>query len=167
MHIRRFRTADAQPVSALISRALRETCGGDYTGEYIDELMTRMRAEDMLVYAAKRHFYVACDESAGDKIAGCGAIAPLTDRAGACMLYNIFVLPEYQGRGVGRAIVAALESDDYARQARIIELDASITAVDFYMKLGYAHRSGKAELDANLLYPMTKATGSQPLLYKA
>ncbi len=52
------------------------------------------------------YFYVVCDER---KIVGCGAIVPYWDKEDESNLFTIFVLPECQGKGIGRNIVETLE----------------------------------------------------------
>lgn len=49
-------------------------------------------------------------------------------------LFNIFVLPEYQGKDVGRKIIETLEKDEYFLRAKRVEIPASITACEFYKK---------------------------------
>ena len=44
---------------------------------------------------------------------------------------------EYEGNGIGRMIVNALEQEALSRNIRTVVLDAREPAVDFYQKLGY------------------------------
>lgn len=76
------------------------------------------------------------------KIVGCGGITGYWGSKTESYLLSIFVLPEYQGRGVGRMIVTTLENDEFFRRAWRTEVGSSITAVDFYMKLGYEFKNG-------------------------
>ena len=69
---------------------------------------------------------------------------------------NICILPEYQGKGIGKQIVQTLEKDEYFLRAKRIEIPASITAVGFYKKMGYDYKNGIAELDDEQLYRMEK-----------
>ena len=71
-------------------------------------------------------------------------------------LFTIFVLPEYQRKGVGRAIIEALESDEYFLRANRIEIPASITGVPFYTKMGYGFKNGISEPDADHVIRMEK-----------
>lgn len=63
------------------------------------------------------------------------------------ILLTIFVLPEYQGKGIGRMIIQTLEQDEYFLRANRIEIPASITAVEFYRKMGYDYKNGVKESD--------------------
>lgn len=140
MEIRRYRDEDAEEVSALITETLRVTNSRDYTEEYIEELALRMRPEDIRKRAAEVNFYVVKD---GGKTVGCGGIGPYWGRTDEGRFTNIFVHPGYQGRGIGKLIVKTLESDGFASQVRRIEVPASVTARDFYIKLGYNYRNGE------------------------
>ena len=153
MQIRRFAEADAQEVSDLIVQTIRISNTRDYPAEMMEELIGRMQPADILKRAAWTHFYVAEEEGS---IVGCGAIGPSWDRMTVSSLFNIFVLPGYQGRGIGRQIVEALERDSYALRAERIEVPASITGLPFYLRLGYVFKNGDQELDEELLYRLEK-----------
>lgn len=51
-------------------------------------------------------------------------------------------MPDYQGKGVGRKIIEALEADEYFLRARRTEVGSSLTAVNFYRKMGYEYKNG-------------------------
>ena len=92
--------------------------------------------------AKEVHFYVVCD---AEKIIGCGGITGYLGSTTESYLQTIFVLPDYQGLGLGRIIVETLENDEYFKRAYRIELGASITAVGFYKTLGYEFKNGIEE----------------------
>ena len=150
---RRFETADAGEVSALIAKTLRITNSKDYAPEYIEKDVAQFTPEKVIERAGWTHFYVFCDR---ETIVGCGAIGPYWGREDESSLFNIFVLPEYQGMGIGRKIIEALESDVYALRAKRIEIPASITACSFYRKLGYSYKNGIDTVDDEQLYRLEK-----------
>ena len=96
---------------------------------------------------------MVCDNS---RIIGCGAIAGYWGSTIESILLTIFVLPEYQGKGIGTKIIKTLEQDEFFLRAKRIEIPASITAVEFYRKMGYEYKNGVAELDDELLYRLEK-----------
>ena len=153
MQIRRFRETDADAVSALIAKTLRTTNSRDYPSEYIEDNVRTMTPEHLIRRARWTHFYVACD---GDAVIGCGAIGPYWDKEDESSLFTIFVLPEYQGRGIGREIIRTLEDDEFFLRARRVEIPASITACGFYRKLGYDYKNGIDSVDEEGLYRMEK-----------
>ena len=153
MTIRRFEKEDAEAVSALIARTLRETNIRDYTAEYIENDVRALSPDNLIQRASWMHFYVALD---GEKPVGCGAIGPYWGREDESSLFNIFVLPEYQGQGIGRRIVETLEADEFFLRARRVEIPASITACGFYRRMGYDYKDGIDRPDEELLYRLEK-----------
>ena len=151
--VRRFQKADANEVSALIIKTLRTSNSKDYSPEHIENDVKAFDPEGVLTRAGWTHLYVVCD---GDVIVGCGAIGPYWGKEDESSLFNIFVLPEYQGRGIGRLIVETLEQDEFFLRAKRIEIPASITACEFYKKLGYTHKNGIETVDEEQLYRLEK-----------
>ena len=152
-YVRRFQPSDADEVSALIIKTLRTTNSKDYSAEYIENDVKQFDPEGVIKRAGWTHFYVVCD---GDTIVGCGAIGPYWDKEDESSLFNIFVLPEYQGKGIGRKIIETLESDAYFLRARRIEIPASITACAFYRKMGYTYKDGVDVPDEEQLFRLEK-----------
>lgn len=144
LHIRRFREQDAAETSAVIGEALRVSNAPDYPPEIIQEMLELYTAAGLLEQAEGEHLYVICD---GETIAGCGGVAPYMGSLTESILVTVFVLPEYQGRGVGRKLMEALEEDVYFRRANRVSIHSSITARDFYLKLGYGYQNGVSEPD--------------------
>lgn len=97
--------------------------------------------------------YVVCENN---KLIGCGAIGAYWGKEDESSLFTIFVLPEYQGKGIGRKIIETLEQDEYFLRAKRIEIPASITAVGFYRKMGYDFKNGITEPDEEQLYRLDK-----------
>ncbi len=153
MNIRRFEEKDAQEVSALIARTLRTTNIKDYSPEFIENEVKVLTPEYIAWRASWTHFYVVCD---GETIIGCGAIGPYWGSETESSLFTIFVLPEHQGRGIGRKIIQTLEQDEFALRARRIEIPASVTARDFYRKMGYDYKNGVDRTDEEQLYRLEK-----------
>ena len=71
-------------------------------------------------------------------------------------MFTIFVLPEYQGKGIGRKIIETLEQDEYFLRAKRVEIPASITATPFYLKMGYTYKNGVTEPDEEQLLRLEK-----------
>ena len=151
--VRRFRPEDAGEVSDLIIRTLREINIRDYTPEYIEETAAQMQPEKIIARASWTHFYVLLGENS---IVGCGAIGPYWGKEDESSFFTIFVLPEYQGKGVGRKIIETLEADEYYLRAKRVEIPASITACAFYRKFGYDYKDGVMEPDEEGLIRLEK-----------
>lgn len=153
MKIRKFQESDAEAVSALLAITLRTTNIKDYSSEYIENQIKTHQPQNILERASWTHFYVVCDN---EKIVGSGAIGPYWGKTDESCLFTIFVLPEYQGNGIGRKIMQTLEQDEYFLRAKRIEIPASITAVPFYRKMGYEYKNGISEPNSKGLLRLEK-----------
>ncbi len=153
MIVRQFEEKDAKAVSALIAATLKTTNKKDYSDEYLEDVIRRLQPEDIVARAGGQHFYVAEENR---RIVGCGSIGSYWGKEDESSLFTVFVLPECQGKGVGRKIVETLEQDEYALRAKRIEIPASITGLPFYQKLGYTFKEGRAQVDDEGLYRLEK-----------
>lgn len=137
--VRKFRNGDEAAVSYVIRTTLAVSNLCDYPPEFIKDNIESHSPEVMAKRAAESHFYVALD---GEKIIGCGGITGYWGSTTESYLVSIFILPEYQRRGVGRRIVETLEADEYFIRAWRTEVGSSLTAVNFYRKMGYEYKNG-------------------------
>lgn len=153
MMIRRFCENDAEKVSAMIIRTLKTTNSRDYSAEAISALEKQLQPPHISERAGWTHFYVVEEQ---DTIIGCGAIGPYWGSKTESSLFTIFVLPDDQGKGIGRKIIETLERDEYFLRAERVEVPASITAVNFYRKLGYHYKNGIDVPDDEQLYRLEK-----------
>lgn len=153
MEIRRFRPEDAVPAAQVVTTTLRISNAKDYPPEYIEYNIATHSPEVLLRRAEEGHMYVVCD---GGRVIGCGAIAPYWGSETESILLTIFVLPEYQGKGVGKLIIRTLEEDEYFLRAERVEIPASITGAEFYRRMGYDYKNGVAELEDGVMYRMEK-----------
>lgn len=153
MEIRRFQPKDATETAGVITRTLKISNSKDYPKEYIEANIVSHSAEILIERAKEGHMYVVCDDS---QIIGCGAIAGYWGSTTESILLTIFVLPDYQGKGIGTKIIETLEQDEYFLRAKRIEIPASITAVEFYRKMGYDYKNGIAIVDDEQVYRLEK-----------
>ena len=136
--IRRFVPADAGAVQNIIHRGLREINSQDYPAKCIEEYCGYFTAEKIRSQAETAHMYVAVSDDG--KVVGTGTIAPFWGSETESILLTIYVLPDLIGHGIGTAIIRALEKDEYFSRAKRIEIPSSITAVNFYRKMGYGFK---------------------------
>ena len=137
--LRRFRNGDEFAVSDVICTTLAISNRKDYSPEFIEENIRSHSPEVIAARAEEAHFYVAMD---GETIIGCGGITGYWGSTEESYLTSIFVLLDYQGKGVGRKIMEALEADEYFRRAWRTEVGSSQTAVSFYRRMGYEFKNG-------------------------
>ncbi|MBR6393373.1 MAG: GNAT family N-acetyltransferase [Ruminococcus sp.] len=153
MNIRRFTISDAQETAAMIAKTLRISNVKDYTPEMMEECVRSLSSENLIERAGWLHFYVVENDN---RIIGCGGIGPYWGKADESSLFTIFVDPECQGKGIGRAIINTLEQDEFYLRAKRVEIPSSITAVNFYKKFGYDHKPGFEEPDEENIYRLEK-----------
>lgn len=153
MVISRFKEEQAKEISDLIRTTIRISNTKDYPLELMEQLIESETPEHVIERASWTHFYVAQDEG---WIVGCGAIGPYWGKEDESSLFTIFVLPEYQGKGIGRSIIETLENDMFFLRAKRIEIPASITGVPFYLKMGYHYKNGITTPDEEHLIRMEK-----------
>ena len=151
--IRRFTPADADAVQEIIHRGLRELNGKDYPSTRIEEYCEYFTVEKIKSQAETAHMYVAVSDDG--RVAGTGTIASFWGSKTESILLTIYVLPDLIGHGIGTAIIQTLEKDEYALRAKRIEIPSSITAVNFYRKMGYGFKDG-GEPDEEGLVRMEK-----------
>ena len=153
MIIRKFKNEDSIELSEVIAETLRTTNSKDYSPEFIEKEILFFTPKKLIERATWVHFYVVCED---EKIIGCGGIGAYWGKEDESSLFTIFVLPEYQGKGIGRKIIETLEQDEYFLRAKRIEIPASITAVEFYKKMGYNYKNGVDTVDDEQLYRLEK-----------
>jgi N-acetylglutamate synthase-like GNAT family acetyltransferase len=125
--IRPAQVGDAADISRVIIRALRETNAKDYTPDIIArvELSFSSAAVERLI--DQREVFVA---EMDNRVVG---TASLDGHA----LRTMFVLPDVQGRGIGRLLVQRIERVARERQLAILTVPATVTAEAFYARLGF------------------------------
>ena len=151
--VRRFKNEDAETVSRLLARNFIEVNSKDYGLEPMEKLAAHHNAEWVRQIAGDSHMYVF--ERKG-RIIGVGSIASFWGSETESILLTVFVLPELHGNGIGRTIIRTLEADELFTRASRIEIPASVTATEFYRKLGYDFKNGIKELDEEGHYRLEK-----------
>ncbi len=137
--IRNFTEKDAEAMAEVVRVTLKVSNSKDYSEAVIMENIRSHSAEHLIENAKGGHFFVACDDKT---IIGCGGIAGYWGSLTESFVMTVFVLPAYQKRGIGRMLMERIESDEIFLRANRIEIAASITACDFYRKLGYTYKNG-------------------------
>lgn len=150
-----FKDTDANAVADLVKKTMLTTNIRDYSREYVENDLKHLTAEDFIQRAKNFHCYVFLEDT-NNQIIAVGSIGPYWDKEDESSLFNIFVLPAYQGHGVGRQLMQVLEEDSYFKRATRIEIPASITGLKFYEKMGYSFKNGNELLDDEQLYRLEK-----------
>jgi GNAT superfamily N-acetyltransferase len=127
--VRKFEAADAPVVAGLIGRCLREVNSRDYSAEIIERMCAHFDA-----FVAESDGVVGTVSRDGNKV------------------YTMFVRPDVAGQGVGRILMRHIEALAAAEGHGFMETGASITAHDFYRRLGYVDvRTSETEFGLNFI----------------
>lgn len=126
--IRRALDSEAEAISGLVVQTLRLSNARDYPPEVIDRVAANFDAAGVRELMATREVFVALD---GERVVATASLA-------GDVLRSVFVLPEMQGRGLGKALMKHVEGVARAAGVQQLRVPASLTAVPFYSALGYA-----------------------------
>ena len=153
--IKEYEEKYAEEISNIITRNLLEVNVKDYGLEF-----SKKHAEEFTVDKIKENFknrtkvYVALENS--NIIGTAGLDKSWYNDDGEYWILSVFVKPENHGEGIGKSLIHKVE--EYAKEINVKKLvvPASITACEFYHKLGYEYANGKKELNEEQMYIMEK-----------
>lgn len=128
VEVRRAEIADAEAISRVVLLALRETNAADCPPEVIEAVAASFSPEEVRSRFASRAVFVATLDG---RVVGTASLDGET-------LRTVFVDPERQAQGMGRALVRAVGDLARARGIATLAVPSSITAEGFYRKLGFA-----------------------------
>ncbi|EZP64118.1 GNAT family N-acetyltransferase [Pseudomonas sp. RIT357] len=128
LEIKRATPEDANAAFDIRREAIRRQCIGAYTAEQM-ALWTRGSADDGYSTLMEKPFYLGW---VNDEPVATGMLDLDNNEVGA-----LFVLPQFTGRGYGKAMLDHLEA--LARELELAEvvLDATLNAASFYRACGY------------------------------
>ena len=129
MKIRSAIASELEHLREVRNLSAQAGCRAVYSSEQLLAWLTRPLPEKMLLLIKEGFVLVAEVQEA---IVGYGALDPNTHEVEA-----VFVLPSFAGRGIGRALLGALESRALSLNIKHLHLAASLNAVPFYRAAGY------------------------------
>ncbi|AZC22483.1 MULTISPECIES: GNAT family N-acetyltransferase [Pseudomonas] len=133
--VRKAEAADATRISQVILAALLTSNAQDYPASVIERVKASFTADGVLHLMQSRRMFVALVDGA---LLG---TASLDGRA----VRTMFVDPAWQGRGIGRCLMLALQQAARESGEQSLIVPASITAEGFYARLGF--RTVREQLD--------------------
>ncbi len=149
--IRQLRAEDLSGASDLIRNTLLVSNLPDYDLQTILELSASFSQEEIRALTGRREFFVYEEEE--------GRLAGVIGLEGTGV-YDFFVAPDRQGRGVGRALLGFVEELARRRGIEELHLSSSLTAVGFYERLGYrrigAENGGRFGRTVELVKPLQR-----------
>jgi GNAT superfamily N-acetyltransferase len=144
--VRPFGPADASAVSAVIATTMRQSNIRDYPANRLEALIAYFTPEKLRALAQERDCFVAVAD---------GGVIGTAAREG-CELATFFVLPEWQGRGVGTQLLECLEENARRQGIKQLRVDSSLTGAGFYEHQGYRRTGGTLAGTAGPQITLTK-----------
>ncbi|GMO25618.1 GNAT family N-acetyltransferase [Bradyrhizobium sp. TM233] len=126
--IRPAREDDADGISGVILRALRETNAKDYTNEIIERVERGFSPDAVRQLIGKRSVFVA---AIGSRVVGTASLD-------GSVVRTVFVAPDVQARGIGKRLMAEVERAARERNIPALTVPSSVTAEIFYARLGFS-----------------------------
>jgi len=146
IHIRPYRSTDADAVSTVIRRTMRVSNSADYSPERLQPLIDYFSPAKVERINRTRLCLVA--EANGQLVATAG----LEEKE----IVTFFVLPEEQGQGIGLALLQQLEAHARGQGITELRLDASLTGAPFYARHGFVPTGGLVDGTAGPQVSMRK-----------
>ena len=155
IEIKEYEEKYAEEISNIVTRNLLEVNIKDYGLEF-----SKKHAEEFTVDKIKENFknrtktYVALKNN--NVVGTAGLDKSWYNDDGEYWILSVFVKPENHSEGIGKSLINKVE--EYAKEinAKKLVIPASITACEFYHKLGYEYANGKKELNEEKMYIMEK-----------
>jgi len=118
----------------VIELSIRQSCQSSYTREQLDALLNQYPLETVYqrwINDSDRRLTVA--EYDGRVVGFAQYFVAFS------LIEAMHVLPAYQGRGIGRALLLDLETCAKSHAKNQVRLSASLNAVGFYERCGYTN----------------------------
>lgn len=155
IEIKEYEEKYAEDISNIVTRNLLEVNSKDYGIEF-----SKKHSEEFTVDKIKENFksrtkvFVALESN---NVVGTAGIAKSWyNDNGEYWILTVFVKPENHGQGIGKNLIYKIEEYSEEIKAKKLVVPASITACEFYHKLGYNYANGKKELNEEKMYIMEK-----------
>jgi len=122
----------------IITRCMKEVNYIDYTEEQFHKYLSRFTKDWLADIIEYKHYYEAWYNG---KLIAVGGVSRDYSQNKQSYYTAVFVNPDYRGRGIGRALIKFLESDEWCLDSDLIEVPSSKSSHEFYHKLGYEYRT--------------------------
>ena len=150
----KFKEEYAEILSEIIIRNLMEINSKDYSIEEMKEHSLKFSADNIRDYSKTRVIFVALKNDQP-----VGTLSIKKDQYGKeddYVFLTIFVLPELHGKGVGKMLME--KGEEYIRsvKGKKINIPSSITAHNFYYRMGFSYIDNLKKPNSDGVIMMTK-----------
>ena len=155
IEIKEYNETYVEQISTIIIRNLLEINVKDYGVEKVQEMAKDFTVEKLKdTLKNRKKVFVAIKNN---EVVGTAGIDVSWYNPDEYYILTVFVKPENHGEGIGRLLIKAIE--DYAIHSNFKKLiiPASITAHEFYYKLGYRYKDNQKVLNEENMYLMEKS----------
>ena len=143
-----------EQISNLIIQDLLTVNSNDYGIERVKKMAEDFTVEKLQNSLNKRKkVFVALID---DNVVGTAGIDKSWYSDDEYWILTVFVKPENHGQGIGKKLIEKIEEYATTLPVKKLIIPASITAHEFYYKLGYKYKDGKKELNDEDMYIMEK-----------
>lgn len=118
---------DATAISRVIIQSLRQSNALDYPPDVITQVEKSFSTVAIRALLSQRQVFVATIDKR----------VVATASLDQDVVRSVFVEPGHQGGGLGRQLMAKIQSVAQAAKIEVLRVPSSITAEAFYFKLGY------------------------------
>lgn len=154
IEIEEYQEKYAEAISNLIIRNLKEINSKDYGIEKTNEMAKDFAVEKLKdTFKSRKKVYIAL---INNEVVGTAGLDKSWYSDDEYWILTVFVKPENQGQGIGKKLIKKIEEFANTLPIQKLIIPASITAHQFYYKLGYRYKNGKKELNDEDMYIMEK-----------
>ena len=147
IEIKEYNENYVEQISTIIIRNLLEINVKDYGVEKVQELAKDFTVEKLKdALKNRKKVFVAIKDN----------IDASWYNPDEYYILTVFVKPEKHGEGIGRLLIKAIENYAIHSNFRKLIIPASITAHEFYYKLGYRYKDDQKILNEDNMYLMEK-----------
>ena len=155
IEIKEYDETYVEQISTIIIRNLLEVNVKDYGVAEVQEMAKDFTVEKLKdALKNRKKVFVAIKDN---EVVGTAGIDVSWYNPNEYYILTVFVKPEKHGEGIGHVLIKAIE--DYAIHSNFKKLiiPASITAHEFYFKLGYRYKNNQKVLNEENMYLMEKS----------
>ena len=135
MFIRPAKKDDINDIHRILERNFDEIMSKQHSKEILEKFKEYNSCDNLIKQLSWKQIYVTEDNG---QIVATGAFANFgTEEAPKYSVSNLYVLPEYHNKGIGRLIIYKLIENAVKVNASELHVPASRNAIGFYEKMGF------------------------------